>query len=158
QNTHKVMNEQNNQHPKREKSVEDYMNELPTQLPSQVCVVHQGPTSSDAKCVPALETNGQIALQPVLVTASKPGFIARLRHRGLRAENEIKAIRIVYQTEIEKLRHQAAAAVRESKAFWDAKSVEISETIKTYVQATLRALEVERSDTQGKTIFEAATR
>ena len=51
--------------------------------------------------------------------------------------------------------HQSDAANRESRAFWDAKSVEVAETIKTYVQATVRALEIDRLDSRNADIQRA---
>ncbi len=48
--------------------------------------------------------------------------------------------------------------MRESKAFWDAKSVEVAEKIKTYVQSNIRELEIERLTSRNDAIEEAYNR
>lgn len=72
------------------------------------------------------------------------GFLAQLRFSSLRSRRDLEAADVALSAEIELLRHRAEAASRESKAYWDAKSVEIATTIKSYVQARLRMLEIER--------------
>ena len=78
------------------------------------------------------------------VAHDKMGVISRLKARNAASAHELQKARLTYETEIELLRHKADAAMRESRAFWDAKSVEVAETIKTYVQSTVRALEIDR--------------
>ena len=78
----------------------------------------------------------------------KMGLIRRLQRRNAESAHELTKARMTYETEIELLQHKADAAIRESKAFWDAKSVEVAESIKTYVQSTIRALEIDRLDSR----------
>ena len=82
------------------------------------------------------------------VAHDKMGMISRLKARNAESAHELQKARLTYQTEIGLLRHKADAALRESRAFWDAKSVEVAETIKTYVQSTVRALEIDRLDSR----------
>lgn len=82
------------------------------------------------------------------VVQEKMGVISRLKLRNAESAHELQKAKMTYETEMELIRHKADAAVRESKAFWDAKSVEVAESIKTYVQATVRALEIDRLDSR----------
>jgi len=88
------------------------------------------------------------------------GIINRLRLRHAESAHQLEKARLAYQTEMQLIQHQAEAATRESRAFWDAKSVEVAETIKTYVQSTIRALEIDRLDSRNADLqraFESAT-
>ena len=76
------------------------------------------------------------------------GVISRLKLRNAESAHELEKARTTYKTEMHLIRHKADAAIRESRAFWDAKSVEVAESIKTYVQATVRALEIDRLDSR----------
>ncbi|MCA9061711.1 MAG: hypothetical protein KDA96_01550 [Planctomycetaceae bacterium] len=78
----------------------------------------------------------------------KMGMISRLRLKNAESAHELEKARTTYMTEMQLLRHRADAAIRESRAFWDAKSVEVAESIKTYVQSTIRALEIDRLDSR----------
>ncbi len=78
----------------------------------------------------------------------KMGVISRMKLRNAESAHELQKAKTTYETEIELIRHKADAAIRESKAFWDAKSVEVAESIKTYVQSTVRALELTRLDSR----------
>lgn len=82
------------------------------------------------------------------VAHEKMGLISRLKARNAESAHELEKARLTYETEIGLLRHKADAAMRESRAFWDAKSVEVAESIKTYVQSTVRALEIDRLDSR----------
>jgi hypothetical protein len=82
------------------------------------------------------------------VAHEKMGLISRLQARNAESAHELQKARLTYETEIGLLRHKADAALRESRTFWDAKSVEVAETIKTYVQSTVRALEIDRLDSR----------
>lgn len=82
------------------------------------------------------------------ISEEKMGLISRLKLRNAQSAHELEKARTTYETEMELIRHKADAAIRESKAFWDAKSVEVAESIKTYVQATVRALEIDRLDSR----------
>jgi hypothetical protein len=88
------------------------------------------------------------------------GMINRMRLRHAESAHQLEKARLAYRTEMQLLQHQADAATRESRAFWDAKSVEVAETIKTYVQSTIRALEIDRLDSRNADIqrtYEATT-
>ena len=85
-------------------------------------------------------------------------FRDRLRENRLVSAKQLEATEIMLDTQIEKLGHQAEAAKRESKAFCDAKSVEVAENIKTYFQAKIRTLENERLMSRNESINEAYTR
>ena len=85
-------------------------------------------------------------------------FIDRIRANSLKSSKQLEAARIVFDTHIETLTHQSDAKIRESKAFWDAKSVEVAEKIKTYVKASLRDLEIEQLSSRNDSITEAYDR
>lgn len=82
------------------------------------------------------------------VELDQMGMINRLRLRNAESAHQLERARLAYRTEMQLFTHQSEAAIRESRAFWDAKSVEVAETIKTYVQATVRALEIDRLDSR----------
>ena len=83
------------------------------------------------------------------------GLINRLRLRNAESAHQLERARLAYRTDMQLITHQSDAAIRESRAFWDAKSVEVAETIKTYVQATVRALEIDRLDSRNADIQRA---
>jgi len=85
-------------------------------------------------------------------------MIDKFRANTLRSSKELEAAKIVFDTHIETLTHQSDAKVRESKAFWDAKSVEVAEKIKTYVKSSLRDLEIEQLSSRDNAITEAYER
>lgn len=85
---------------------------------------------------------------PDSISEEKMGLISRLKLRNAESAHELQKARLTYETELQLIQHRAEAATRESKAFWDAKSVEVAETIKTYVQSTIRALEIDRLDSR----------
>lgn len=82
------------------------------------------------------------------VELEQMGMINRLRLRHAESAHQLERARLAYRTDMQLITHQSDAAIRESRAFWDAKSVEVAETIKTYVQATVRALEIDRLDSR----------
>jgi len=82
------------------------------------------------------------------VELEQMGMINRLRLRNAESAHQLERAKLAYRTEMQLFTHQSEAAIRESRAFWDAKSVEVAETIKTYVQATVRALEIDRLDSR----------
>jgi len=86
------------------------------------------------------------------VEQDQMGMINRLRLRNAESAHQLEKARLAYRTEMQLITHQSDAAIRESRAFWDAKSVEVAETIKTYVQATVRALEIDRLDSRNADI------
>ena len=89
------------------------------------------------------------------VERDQMGMINRLRLRNAESAHQLERARLAYRTEMQLITHQSDAAIRESRAFWDAKSVEVAETIKTYVQATVRALEIDRLDSRNTDIQRA---
>lgn len=87
------------------------------------------------------------------------GMINRLKRKHAESAHQLEKARLAYRTEMQLIQHQAEAAIRESRAFWDAKSVEVAESIKTYVQSTIRALEIDRLDSRNADLqraYEAA--
>lgn len=104
---------------------------------------------------PSAQTTSQISQNSAANNAStgeverdQMGMINRLRLRNAESAHQLEKARLAYKTEMQLITHQSDAAIRESRAFWDAKSVEVAETIKTYVQATVRALEIDRLDSR----------
>ena len=94
------------------------------------------------------------------VAEEQLGMINRMRLKNAESAHQLEKARLAYRTEMQLIQHQAEAAIRESKAFWDAKSVEVAESIKTYVQSTIRALEIDRLDSRNADLqraYEAAT-
>ena len=89
------------------------------------------------------------------VERDQMGLINRLRLRNAESAHQLERARLAYRTDLQLITHQSDAAIRESRAFWDAKSVEVAETIKTYVQATVRALEIDRLDSRNADIQRA---
>jgi len=89
------------------------------------------------------------------VERDQMGLINRLRLRNAESAHQLERARLAYRTDMQLITHQSDAAIRESRAFWDAKSVEVAETIKTYVQATVRALEIDRLDSRNADIQRA---
>lgn len=89
------------------------------------------------------------------VERDQMGMINRLRLRNAESAHQLERARLAYRTDMQLITHQSDAAIRESRAFWDAKSVEVAETIKTYVQATVRALEIDRLDSRNSDIQRA---
>lgn len=101
------------------------------------------PVKADVEIIQSDEDDGADEFEE-----EKMGMIRRLQLRNAESAHELQKARMTYETEIHLLQHKADAAIRESKAFWDAKSVEVAESIKTYVQSTIRALEIDRLDSR----------
>lgn len=94
------------------------------------------------------------------VVEDQLGMINRLKRRNAESAHQLEKARLAYRTEMQLIQHQAEAAIRESRAFWDARSVEVAESIKTYVQSTIRALEIDRLDSRNADLqraYESAT-
>ncbi len=91
------------------------------------------------------------------LTVAEPtgGVLTKLRQSHLRTRKELEATAIVLDAQLAKLRHQGEAVERESKAYWDAKSVEVASSIKTYIQARLRGMENERMASRMDALQEA---
>ncbi len=107
-------------------------------------------TSSTPDDAPARQ--GSAAPTTADVERDQMGMINRLRLRNAESAHQLERARLAYRTDMQLITHQSDAAIRESRAFWDAKSVEVAETIKTYVQATVRALEIDRLDSRNADI------
>jgi hypothetical protein len=101
---------------------------------------------------PEASTPGRSSSASAGVEQDQMGMINRLRLRNAESAHQLEKARLAYRTEMQLITHQSDAAIRESRAFWDAKSVEVAETIKTYVQATVRALEIDRLDSRNSDI------
>ena len=107
-----------------------------------------GATPEDAALQPSQPREVELveAERIANLTVAEPagGVLTKLRQGHLRTRKELEATEIVLDAQLAKLRHQGEAVERESKAYWDAKSVEVASSIKTYIQARLRSMENER--------------
>lgn len=127
----------------REFSRRDKKNE-----PTTAELVHVQAEPENKPAVPVGPKSGSPAPSANDVERDQMGMINRLRLRNAESAHQLERARLAYRTEMQLFTHQSEAAIRESRAFWDAKSVEVAETIKTYVQATIRALEINRLDSR----------
>lgn len=83
------------------------------------------------------------------------GLVNKLKANSLRSKKQLEAQEVVFNTQIEKLKHQAEATERQSKAYWDAKSVDFTEGLKTYAQQNMQLLENSRLENKSKAIQDA---
>ena len=111
--------------------------------------------SNDAERLASSSMTSTQVPSPAEVERNQMGLINRLRLRNAESAHQLERARLAYRTDMQLITHQSDAAIRESRAFWDAKSVEVAETIKTYVQATVRALEIDRLDSRNADIQRA---
>jgi len=111
--------------------------------------------TSDAERLASSSMSSTQAPSTAEVERDQMGLINRLRLRNAESAHQLERARLAYRTDMQLITHQSDAAIRESRAFWDAKSVEVAETIKTYVQATVRALEIDRLDSRNADIQRA---
>ncbi|MFO0974953.1 MAG: hypothetical protein U0996_01075 [Planctomycetaceae bacterium] len=111
-------------------------------------IVRVSSEPEQAAPVPVGPKSGSPAPSASDVERDQMGMINRLRLRNAESAHQLERARLAYRTEMQLITHQSEAAIRESRAFWDAKSVEVAESIKTYVQATIRALEINRLDSR----------
>ena len=81
------------------------------------------------------------------------GFMDRIQSNRLKSKKKLEAQEVIFDTQIEKLKHQAEATKRQSKAYWDAKSVDFSEGLKTYAQQSMQLLETSRQDNKSNSII-----
>ncbi|MEJ7591816.1 MAG: hypothetical protein WKF77_09720 [Planctomycetaceae bacterium] len=109
-------------------------------------------SDADQRGSASISTQAPLAAE---VERDQMGLINRLRLRNAESAHQLERARLAYRTDMQLITHQSDAAIRESRAFWDAKSVEVAETIKTYVQATVRALEIDRLDSRNADIQRA---
>ena len=82
-----------------------------------------------------------VTIDESLVRKDKQGLLDRWEMRREQSKQELEKARTIFSTQLNLIKHQAAAAERESESFWNAKSAEVAETIKSYVQATMRSLD-----------------
>jgi hypothetical protein len=82
---------------------------------------------------------------PSDLTPTEPlGWIDKFKLANLQSKKELEAVAVVLTARVDLMRHQADAAARESKAYWDARSAEVVSAMKSFVQAKLRGIENER--------------
>jgi hypothetical protein len=112
-------------------------------------------TSPGGDAQPTAQTPSTVPPSKDDVEKDQMGMINRLRLRHAESAHQLERARLAYRTEMQLITHQSDAAIRESRAFWDAKSVEVAESIKTYVQATVRALEIDRLDSRNADLTRA---
>lgn len=83
-------------------------------------------------------------VSPDMVEMSKPGIIAGKEHK-----ETYKAVQAakkeVIDTQLDMLRNQCRAALKEDVAFWDGKSEEVAKRINAYVSASVQDIEAERA-------------
>ena len=122
----------------REFSRRDKKHDRDAARPKTELITSQVAESTTAAQVPATQGPSKEDVEK-----EQMGMINRLRLRHAESAHQLERARLAYRTDMQMITHQSDAAIRESRAFWDAKSVEVAESIKTYVQATVRALEIE---------------
>lgn len=116
------------------------------------------PEEHEQSLVPSLQDGAALveAQRITGLTLDEPaGIIRKLRLSQLHTRKELEATAVVLDAQLAKLRHQGEAVERESKAYWDAKSVEVASSIKTYVQSRLRGMENERMASRMNSLQEA---
>ncbi len=118
--------------------------------PSTELITNSKSDSDDVPSMPSAPSSRKMDVEQ-----DQMGMINRLRLRNAESAHQLERARLAYRTDMQLITHQSDAAIRESRAFWDAKSVEVAETIKTYVQATVRALEIDRLDSRNADIQRA---
>ncbi|MEK7433245.1 MAG: hypothetical protein AABZ74_08955 [Cyanobacteriota bacterium] len=90
--------------------------------------------------------------------SEKGGLINKIRLRNIEKKYYLEEKKLILDCSIETIKHKVEATQRESEAYWNAKSVEVAETIKTYVQSTIRFLENERLTSKNQAIIDAYER
>ena len=81
---------------------------------------------------------------PDMVPMQKPGWLAPKEDKELYAIGH-GARKEVFGTQLELLRNQCKAALKEDVAFWDGKSEEVAKRIDAYVSASIQDIEAERA-------------
>jgi hypothetical protein len=84
------------------------------------------------------------AVTPDMVPMKKPGLFAGKEDKELYQIGH-GARREVFNTQLELLRNQCKAALKEDLAFWDGKSEEVAKRIDAYVSASIQDIEAERA-------------
>jgi len=83
------------------------------------------------------------------------GLVDKMKANHLKGKKQLEAQEVIFNTQIEGLKHQAEAAERQSKAYWDAKSVDFAEGLKTYAQQNMYLLENARQENKSTAIIDA---
>lgn len=83
------------------------------------------------------------------------GLVDKMRANHLKSKKQLEAQEVIFNTQIEGLKRQAEAAERQSKAYWDAKSVDFAEGLKTYAQQNMQLLENARLENKATAIIDA---
>jgi hypothetical protein len=114
----------------------------------------RGNTDEEAPRVNELQKVDDIQGAIVLKSEDEKGlgFMDRLESNRLKSKKKLAAQSVIFDAQIEKLKHQADATKRQSKAYWDAKSVDFSEGLKTYAQQSMQLLEVARQENKSNSI------
>lgn len=99
---------------------------------------------------------GKVVHLPSSSEAQNVGVINQFRMRQMEHNKNLQARVTVLDTELAKLRHQADAAVLESKTFWTAKSAEIAELIKNHLIEAMGEIEIDRMSTINKQLLDAS--
>ncbi len=89
------------------------------------------------------------------IQKERQGFFDRREMSKEKSKQELEKARTIFRTQLNLLKHRADAAERESANFWNAKSAEVAETIKTYVQSSMRAIENNRMQAKNEAFMDA---
>jgi hypothetical protein len=83
------------------------------------------------------------------------GLVNKMKANHLKSKKQLEAQEVIFDTQISRLKHQAEATERQSKAYWDAKSVDFAEGLKTYAQQNMQLLENARQENKSTAIIDA---
>ena len=93
-------------------------------------------------------------LEKGLWTKDGSGKIFKNQEEKMVAAKRQEVMNVVLDTEVERIRIQGHAAIKEAKAFWDGKSEEISQRINAYITSSLNDIEKDRNANLNQTIAE----
>ncbi len=85
------------------------------------------------------------------------GLLEKMKVNRLKSKKQLEAQELIFDTQIKTLKHEAEATERQSKAYWDTKSVDYAEGLKTYSQQNMQLLEKARQENKSNAIIEAYT-
>jgi|GEM_PF-2467943 len=96
----------------------------------------------------SLDTYQPVSLSAVssLADGGKGGLIGRLMSIPIRKQQREDIARVTHQTTIALMEDRATGIKRESHAYWQARSVQIAETMEEYLRQHLRGIEIERME------------
>jgi hypothetical protein len=83
------------------------------------------------------------------------GFFENRKKKALKLDKDIKAQEIIYENQLERLKHQAEAIERQSKAYHAAKSVTFKKGVEAFAQAEFQELENVRLENKLKALRKA---